>query len=299
MSQAPRPPASVVSACPPAARRPCLGGVSLQVCAAGYRTDRGKTLILPLSFSLEPGQCLAIIGPNGAGKSTLLRMLGGLLAPTTGHVLLNGESLARLSPQARARRLALLGQAEHADGRLRVEDYVALGCLPHRQTRSVAELRALVADALALCNLTALTTRAMGSLSGGERQRAHLARALAQQPRLLLLDEPTNHLDPRATLDLLHVVRHLGITVVAVLHDLPLVPPWADQVAVLRDGRLVRYAPPASALDAVTVRQVFAMHSYYSPHPVTAQPMLILDTHPPGAATGRTGFFNHALETTP
>lgn len=283
---------------------PTLAGMSLQVCDASFRTPQGSALIQPLSFSVAPGQRLAIVGPNGAGKSTLLRMLGGLLAPTTGHVLLDGEPLQHMAPVVRARTLAILGQADHADVRLRVQDYVALGCLPHRQTQSPAQLRGVVADALALCNLTALATRAMGSLSGGERQRAHLARALAQQPRLLLLDEPTNHLDPRATLDLLRMVKDLGITVVAVLHELPLVPPWADQVLVLKAGALVRCDTPTLALNPVTVHQVFAMHSYYLPHPGTAQPMLVLDAHPPDAPAGspphhRTSFFNHYEEPTP
>jgi iron complex transport system ATP-binding protein len=213
--------------------------------------------------------------------------------------------LQDMTPLARARTLAYLGQADHADVRLRVQDYVALGCLPHRQTHDAARLHALVADTLALCNLTTLRFRAMGSLSGGERQRTHLARALAQQPRLLLLDEPTNHLDPRATVDLLHIVRHLGISVVAVLHNLPLVPPWADQVAVLKAGSLVRYDAPTLALCPVTVRQVFAMDSHYLPHPNTAQPMLVLDSQAPDAALpalpGLTSqhkrFFNHDEET--
>jgi iron complex transport system ATP-binding protein len=283
---------------------PARAGMSLQVCDASFRTPHGAALIQPLSFSVAPGQRLAIVGPNGAGKSTLLRLLGGLLAPSTGQILLDGEHLHRMAPLARARTLAILGQADHADVRLRVQDYVALGCLPHRQTQSPVQLQAVVADALARCNLSAMASRAMGSLSGGERQRAHLARALAQQPRLLLLDEPTNHLDPRSTLDLLRMVRDLGITVVAVLHDLPLVPPWADQVVVLKAGALVRCDTPTLALNPVTVHQVFAMHSYYLPHPGTAQPMLVLDAHPPDAPVGspahhRNSFFNHYEEPAP
>lgn len=283
---------------------PALTGMSLQVCEASFRTTNGNALIQPLSFSVESGQRLAIVGPNGAGKSTLLRMLGGLLAPTTGNVKLNSEPLLNMTPLARARKVAFLGQADYADLRLRVQDYVALGCLPHRQTQPAHQLKAAVADALTLCNLTALKSRAMGSLSGGERQRAHLARALAQHPQLLLLDEPTNHLDPRATVDLLSIVRDIGITVVAVLHNLPLVPPWADQVAVLKAGTLVRYDAPTLALNPVTVHQVFAVHSYYLPHPNTAQPMLVLDSKPPDAPLGsqpnhRNSFFNHYEETTP
>ena len=283
---------------------PDPSGIALSVCNASFRTPHGTELIRPLSLSLAAGQRMAIVGPNGAGKSTLLRLLAGLLVPSSGHILLNRQRLQDIAPLARARKVAILGQADHADARLRVHDYVALGCLPLRQTHAAAQLQDVVTEVLALCNLTALAPRSLGSLSGGERQRAHLARALAQRPQLLLLDEPTNHLDPRATADLLSLVRGLGITVVAVLHNLPLVPPWADQVAVLKAGALVRFEPPALALNPVTVHQVFAMHSYYLPHPHTAQPMLVLDTKPPDPAPGsplqhRNSFFNHYEESTP
>lgn len=283
---------------------PDPSGIALDVCNASFRTPHGAELIRPLSLSLAAGQRMAIVGPNGAGKSTLLRLLAGLLVPSSGHILLNRQRLHDIAPLARARKVAMLGQADHADARLRVHDYVALGCLPLRQTHGATQLQAVVTDVLALCNLIALAPRSLGSLSGGERQRAHLARALAQRPQLLLLDEPTNHLDPRATADLLSLVQGLGITVVAVLHNLPLVPPWADQVAVLNAGALVRFEPPALALNPVTVHQVFAMHSYYLPHPHTAQPMLVLDTKPPEPAAGsapqhRNSFFNHYEEFTP
>jgi iron complex transport system ATP-binding protein len=280
---------------------PAFSSTSLQVCEAGFRTPPGKVLIKPLSFSVDTGQHIAIVGPNGAGKSTLLRMLGGLLQPTTGHVLLQGQPLHSMTPLNKARRVALLGQADNADVRLKVGDYVALGCLPHRQIQGARRAHAVVADALHRCNLNGLQYRAMGSLSGGERQRAHLARTLAQQPQVLLLDEPTNHLDPRATIDLLDMVRELGITVIAVLHNLSLVPPWADRVVVLQAGALVRYDSPARALNPVTVHQVFAMHSYYLAHPHTAQPMLVLDSTAPARPGDslppyRTRFFNHYEE---
>jgi iron complex transport system ATP-binding protein len=280
---------------------PRINGLRLEVCEAGFFTPQGKAMVTPMRFTVEAGQHMAIVGPNGAGKSTLLRMLGGLLAPTTGHVLLNGEPLQSMSALMRARAMAFLGQTDNADVRLKVRDYVALGCLPHRLTQHPTCIEATTADALARCNLSALQNRSMGSLSGGERQRAHLARTLAQQPRVLLLDEPTNHLDPRATVDLLGMVRELSITVIAVLHNLSLVPPWADRVAVLQSGKLVRYDTPAHALNPVTVHQVFALHSYYLPHPHTAQPLLVLDSEPPVTMGGpqpsqRTRFFNHYEE---
>ena len=280
----------------------------LQLCKVGFTTPDGKVLLEPLDLTVLPGECLAIVGPNGAGKSTLLRLLAGLLLPTTGQVLLNDCALQDMGGLQRALKIAFLSQSDHVDMRLKLEDYVAMGCLPHRNSCAPAQLRAQVADALALCSLAPKLSRLMGSLSGGERQRAHLARAIAQKPSVMLLDEPTNHLDPRATLDLLGSVRSLGITVVAVLHNLPLVPPWADRVAVLKEGFLLCCDTPDLALDPVTVHKVFAVHSFYLPHPTTNQPVLVLDSKAPtlavqpkptppylpdSSAKRRTQFFNN------
>lgn len=254
----------------------------------------------PLSFSLAAGQRMAIVGPNGAGKSTLLKLMGGLLLASAGEIRLDGQPLHTMRPAHRARSIAVLGQNDQTDGRLRVQDYVALGCLPHRTSWSAEKVRIQIEQSIEQCRLNSLRQQAMSQLSGGERQRAHLARALAQAPRLLLLDEPTNHLDPRATLDLLQGVSTLGITVVAVLHDLALVPQWAQQVVVMQAGAMVACAPADQALSPPRVHQVFGLHAFYLPHPDTAQPLLVMDTRPPSTAGHpRTSFFNHYEEKIP
>jgi iron complex transport system ATP-binding protein len=267
--------------------------LTVELQSVTYRTPQGKTLVQPTTLHLNAGQHLAIVGPNGAGKSTLLRLLAGTLQPSAGKIHYDGVSAENWTPLERAQQVALLGQTNQADARLNVLDYVRLGCLPHRKLLRPAQLEAIVAEALERCSLHGFRGRSLGSLSGGERQRAHLARALAQQPRLLLLDEPTNHLDPRATLDLLQGIASLGITVVAVLHDLALVPQWAHQVAVVQAGALLAYGTPAQALTPPVVHGVFAMHAFYLPHPTTAEPMLVMDTCAPAAphATPRKSFF--------
>ncbi|HMQ58220.1 MAG TPA: ATP-binding cassette domain-containing protein, partial [Rhizobiaceae bacterium] len=119
--------------------------------------------------------------------------------------------------------------------------------------------------------------RAIGSLSGGERQRAQIARAIAQAPRILFLDEPTNHLDPRARGEVLELVAGLGIAVVAVLHDLSLVAPFASRVAVLEGGRLVVCGTPDRALSPALVRQVFGVDVLRLPHPAENRELTIFD----------------------
>jgi len=271
-------------------------GVPLELRALGYCIGQDRWLVKPLSLQLTAGEHVAIVGPNGAGKSTLIKLMAGTLPASTGSVLLDGQALPQLSLLQRARCIAVLGQNDQTDGRLLVQDYVALGCLPHRKHWTTEQVRQTVEAVLSSCRLQALRQRPLSQLSGGERQRAHLARALAQAPRLLLLDEPTNHLDPRATQDLLHGVAALGITVVAVLHDLALVPQWAHRVIVLKQAELVAFDAPAQALSPSCLQQVFGINAFYLPHPVTTEPMLVMDTHAPAAspsATSAKPFFAH------
>lgn len=242
-----------------------------------YETRSGDRLLDHVSLDAEPGDRLAIIGPNGAGKTTLLRLLAGTLQPTAGTVHLFGASLAAMRPVERARLVAVVGQTDQPDRRICVRDYVALGRIPHMARRPGAADAAIILDALERTELQSLAGREMGSLSGGERQRAQIARALAQEPRILFLDEPTNHLDPRARGALLALVADLGLTIVAVLHDLHLVPGFATRIAVLRQGALVACGPAEETLDRHVVRDVFGIDLLRLPHPHEDRQLTVFD----------------------
>ena len=242
-----------------------------------FDSPSGKRLLDGVSLDVAAGERLAVIGPNGAGKTTLLRMLAGTLKPTSGTVRLFGAPLAAMRPVERARLVAVVGQTDQPDLRIPVRDYVALGRIPHRARRSGPQEAAIVGNALERTGLLALAGREMGSLSGGERQRAQIARALAQEPRILFLDEPTNHLDPRARGALLALVADLGLTVVAVLHDLHLVPGFATEVAVLRQGALVACGAIDKALDRHVVRDVFGIDLLRLPHPHEDRQLTVFD----------------------
>ena len=244
-----------------------MNAVVLQASGLCYRPETGITLVDDIGLVVHAGERLAIIGPNGAGKTTLLRMLCGMLRQSSGLIRLDGEPLDRLPMAERARRIAVVGQSDQPDAQLAVSDYVGLGRIPHAGLRRRSDDRDLVFDALEQTGLLALRERRMGSLSGGERQRAQLARAIAQQPRVLFLDEPTNHLDPRARGELLEFVARLGIAVVTVLHDLPLVAPFATHVAVMSKTRLVALGTPRETLTAALVREVFGIDVLRLPHP--------------------------------
>ncbi len=245
-----------------------------------FRTS-GQTLVDETSLDIEQGSRLAIIGPNGAGKSTLLRMLAGLLRPSSGNVYIEGTPIDRLKPRERARRFAFVGQTDAPDHQLLVEDYVSLGRIPHMGALTKAGDRDIVAEALLRAKVAQFSRRPIGSLSGGERQRVQLARAIAQQPDILFLDEPTNHLDPKARSELLALVAGLDVTVIAVLHDLPLVAPFATHVAVMHSAQLVAIGTPDETLTPRIVSDVFDLDVLRLRHPSQDRDLMVFEAPEP------------------
>ena len=228
--------------------------------------QRGRQLALEcVSASLKPGQITAIVGPNGAGKSTLLMGLAGLLSPAAGSVALGEESLASMPPADRAKRMGYLPQAAEIAWDVAVENLVALGRMPHRDRRNEP-----VEAAIEVMNIGALRSRPASRLSGGEKSRALLARVLAGEPQWILADEPL------AALDLGHqitLVEHLkscaanGVGVVIVLHDLAMAMNHADNVLVLREGRLVANGPPATALSQEVIANGWGVDAVWLGNP--------------------------------
>ena len=211
-------------------------------------------------LDVEAGVLTGVVGPNGSGKSTLLHLLAGLRRPTRGTVEADGEDLLALSTRERARRVALVEQHPQTGLDLTARQVVELGRIPHlRRWGARHEREDVVGEAMATAGVGHLADRVWPTLSGGERQRVHLARALAQRPRLLLLDEPTNHLDLAHQIGLLTRVAHLPVTTVAVLHDLDLAAAFCDHLVVLHAGRVLASGPTATVLRPELVAEVFGV----------------------------------------
>ena len=239
----------------------------------------GKYPILSgVGLEVPEGEMMALVGPNGTGKSTLLRTLAGLLPIPSGRVLVAGRDLVKLSPLERARTLAMVGQQEETPADLRVAEVVALGLLPHRPPWSGGgrKERNAVAEALEQVSMTAYANRGFHQLSGGEQRRVLLARGLAQRTELLLLDEPTNHLDIRHQHALLRMVRGLGRTVIAAIHDLDLAATYFDHIVVLNDGGVAADGKPSEVLTPQLVGDVFGMAASMVTDPATGEPRLLL-----------------------
>lgn len=240
----------------------------------------GVQILDDISLEAPAGQTLGILGPNGSGKSTLLRTLYRSVRPSAGRALLGDLDVWHAPVRTVARTCAVLTQEHAADVELSVRDLVALGRIPHVRGLPGKADRKIVERALDETETTELADRMVDTLSGGERQRVLLARALAQQPKVLLLDEPTNHLDVRHQLDLLQLVRQLGVTTVLVLHDLTLAATWCDRLAVLHKGRLVADGTPADVLTPEQIQRVWQVGSTVLAHPVHGRPLIALDPSP-------------------
>lgn len=229
----------------------------------------GSTPILQdVSLDVLPGEFVGLIGPNGSGKSTLLRTIYRSIRPEAGVVLLGGANVWSCSARTAAQRTAAVLQNSPTPPGLTVYEVAALGRTPHHGMfdRETAEDHDLVVEALERSGMLDHADRIYGSLSGGERQRVLLARALAQQPELLVLDEPTNHLDIRARFELLDLVHRVGVTTLAVLHDLDLAARSCDRLVVLDQGEVVAAGPVLDALTPEVLSDVFGVTAVTERH---------------------------------
>lgn len=220
---------------------------------------RRRTIVNNVSLSVAAGETVGLIGPNGSGKSSLLRLLAGLKSPRSGRVVINGQDIAKVPRRALARELAFVQQNAATDTNVTVRDVVRLGRTPHRSALSgwTAADETAVATALARVDMTDRRGQAWQTLSGGEKQRVHIARALAQSPRIMFLDEPTNHLDIHHQIEILRMVREIDLTSIVALHDLNLAAIFCDRIAVLQGGAIVAFGPPESVLTERLLRDVF------------------------------------------
>jgi len=223
----------------------------------------GRVAVSDVSARFERGRITALLGPNGAGKSTLLSCLAGLRQPDSGRVLLDGTDVRALERRTRARRIGLLPQVAEVHWDIDVSTLVSLGRFPHRgRWGDSAEDIVAIRRAMEATDVVQFATRSAKQLSGGERGRVLLARVLAGEPEWLLADEPLASLDPAHQLDVLDLLREVaarGAGVILVLHDLSHAARIADDVVLLREGRVVAHGPREVALGAEHLRAAFGI----------------------------------------
>ncbi len=222
-----------------------------------------KPILHGVNLEIPQGSVTALIGPNGSGKTTLIRTLSGILPPTSGQVLYRGEDLTKMSVQQRSKMVAVVPQFRTLPPAFSVYEVVALGRTPYLNWFGITSGadHQIVKDAIAQSGLADLADRSIAELSGGEQQRVLLARALAQQTPLLLMDEPTAHLDLQYQVSFLENAHRLAHpspveeeagfekrVVLVAIHDLNLLTRYADQVALMVQGRIQALGTPAEVL---------------------------------------------------
>jgi sn-glycerol 3-phosphate transport system ATP-binding protein len=197
-----------------------------------------------VSFEAAAGRMLVLLGPSGCGKSTTLRLIAGLETATHGRIAIGGVDVTHRPPAER--RVAMVFQSYALFPHLSVAENIVFGLRVRRV--GAAERRARLARVADLLGLGALLERRPSQLSGGQQQRVALGRALIAEAPVCLMDEPLSNLDAQLRLDMRREIRglqqSLGITMVYVTHDQTEAMSMADQVILLREGRVEQDAPP-------------------------------------------------------
>lgn len=210
-----------------------------------------------VSLNVEPGEVRAVIGPNGAGKTTFFNLISGFFAPTSGHILFDGQDITVLPPDKRV----ALGMARtfqiteifpeltvHENLRIPVEIALGLRLRPWAGKSLKARIQERVAELAELGGLGGKADRLVGELSHGDQRSTEIMMSLALNPRLLLLDEPTAGMGDQETYNITRLIRKLHqsqkLTIVLIEHDMRVIFHLADRIMVLAEGAVLAEGTP-------------------------------------------------------
>jgi cobalt/nickel transport system ATP-binding protein len=202
-----------------------------------------------VSVGFKRSERIALLGTNGSGKTTLLNHLNGILKPTSGRILFDGNPLkydAKSLLELRKRVGFVFQDPNDQLFAPTVKQDVAFG--PLNLGYSTEKVKVIVEEALAIVGMSGFGDKPPHFMSLGQKKRVALAGVLAMEPEVIIMDEPTSNLDPRATSDILHLLLQLnkekGITLLLATHDVDMVPLFATEMYVLNKGKLVSQGTP-------------------------------------------------------
>lgn len=234
------------------------------------------TALSDVSLSVGEGEIFGVIGASGAGKSTLIRCVNGLEKPTSGDVIVAGQSITNLRSNeliAIRRRIGMIFQHFNLLSSHTVFENIAFPLKLARVPK--AEIKKRVSELLALVNLEDKHNAYPANLSGGQKQRVAIARALANNPKVLLCDEATSALDPATTKAILALLkdinRRLRLTILLITHEMDVVKMICDKVAILSSGQLVEQGTVGAVFSApkTDVAKTFIESSLHIDVPVS------------------------------
>ena len=223
-----------------------------------------------LSVSFPQGGFCSILGPNGSGKTTLLKCIVGLLQPSGGTIMLEGKPMSEYKMMDMARKIAYVPQYQDIVFDISVFDYVMLGRNPYQTPWEMqrAEDKEIVEAMLQKCNVWHYRDTLIQSLSGGERQRVMIARAMAQQTGIMLLDEPLSNIDVTHKFEIMDILQEINeernVTVLIILHDLPIAKAYSKQVLLLKEGKMLHFGDKNAVLTEENIRSCFDLTERYA-----------------------------------
>ena len=236
-----------------------------------------RLVIQSVSFALRDGQIVVLLGPNGAGKTTLIRALNSSVPLASGEVTLEDNRLQELSRREIARSIAVVAQENETKFPVTVLEFVLAGRFVHGRAfgwETDSDVEA-ARRALSQCDLAEFSERLMNELSGGERQRVVLARAIATDARVLLFDEPTANLDLAHQALMFRLIRERcvghGCSAVVITHDLNLAAEFADEILMLKDGKVFASGPPAEVLNQRNIDEVYNVQVLLDENPASGK----------------------------
>lgn len=245
---------------------------------AGYKDE---FILKNISLSIHKGSLNGIVGPNGAGKSTLIKVLTGILKPFKGEVILSKESLHKITPLERSKKIGLVSQfIENRD--ITALNYVLAGRTPYFKRFQLFETQKDYE--IAQCYMTTLgvwehRNKLLSKLSGGEQQLVSIASALVQEPELLFLDEPTAHLDMNHQIAIMNILKDinekLGVTIVMVLHDLNLASEFCNNLIMLKNGEIFSFGSPEEVITYQNIESIYNMVVVTSKNPLSGKPFVL------------------------
>ena len=244
-----------------------MDSISINNLTFGY--DK-RVIFNDLSLSFQQGDFCSILGPNGSGKTTLLKCIVGLLQPSGGSIQLYGKPISEYKMMDLARKIAYVPQYQDIVFDITVYDYVMLGRNPYQTPWQMqrVEDKEIAEEMLQKCNVWHYRDTLIQSLSGGERQRVMIARAMAQQTGILLLDEPLSNIDVTHKFEIMDILQELNaeqqVTVLIILHDLPIAKAYSKQVLLLKEGKMLQFGDENAVLTEENIRNCFDLSDAYN-----------------------------------
>ncbi|MGN0908830.1 MAG: ABC transporter ATP-binding protein [Succinivibrio sp.] len=215
----------------------------LRVCKQ-YR--RGPQVLRDISFTIGTGEILSVLGPSGCGKTTLLNLILGVLEPTSGSILVDGEDVTAVP--MRQRGVSVVFQDFALFPNLNAMENIAYGLRNHKGASTQEEVDELIE----LLDLKPHLNKRISELSGGQKQRVAIARTLVLKPRLLLMDEPLSALDGMIKESIKELIRQIArkykLTIVIVTHDPEEALSLSDHILILHDSRIAQFGTPQEIL---------------------------------------------------